>query len=103
MIATAIAPAAAGTTKQTRHRADLRDMPAVVGADLCVRPSRNARDASQTRITAASGTRFGRMRIAAAAATPAANADAGVRPSAQATEIANAAAAGTSLIGAISM
>ena len=43
------------------------------------------------------------MRIPAAAARPAAHAASGVPPSAKATDTAHAAAAGTSLIGAISM
>src|SRR5262245_37866529 len=52
---------------------------------------------------AASGTRFGRTRIATAAARPDAAAATGASLKAKATAMAHAAAAGTSLIGAISM
>src|SRR3954452_10271550 len=61
------------------------------------------RAASHIATTAASGMRFGRIRIATAAAAPAATALATVPPSAQAIAIVHAAAAGTSLIGATSM
>ena len=54
-------------------------------------------------MTPASGARFGRMRIAIAAAIPAPPAASGVSASKHATATAHAAAAGTSFIGAISM
>src|ERR1041384_1213900 len=61
------------------------------------------RVASHTAMIPASGMRFGRIRIATAAAAPAAPALTTVPPSAPAIAIAHAAAAGTSLIGAIIM
>jgi len=64
---------------------------------------RRLRHSSHKKMMPAIGARFGRMRMATAAATPAENAAVGVCPSAQATDTAHAAAAGTSLIGAISM
>src|SRR4051794_8049933 len=92
MTAIAIAAAATGMTNH--------------GDPIAVRERRQfvtSRATIHARITAASGARFGRTRIATAAAMPAVNDERLVRPNAAASATAHAAAAGTSLIGAINM
>ncbi|OLB63453.1 MAG: hypothetical protein AUI11_01400 [Acidobacteria bacterium 13_2_20CM_2_66_4] len=63
------------------------------------RPSRGRRAAATIRSTAASTTRFGRVTMAAAAASPAANAVTFPEPSANSHASSHHAVAGTSLIG----
>src|SRR5881628_1370798 len=118
MIATPIAPRLAVTPNITKERKGREDRK---GKDkVALRVSRPfGSKANHSPRIAASGTRFGRIRIAIATAIPAARAinkerkgrkerkerrsQSGVSVSAHATAIAHAAAAGTSLIGAISM
>src|SRR5438876_4134040 len=105
MIATAIAPIEAVAANDaaltpSRGRSGVPDRSACTPR---TRLPTLALHHSHSAITPAIGARFGRIRIAIAAASPPAAADTGVAPSTHAVATAHAPAAGTSLIGAMTM